>query len=194
MSAQSLLNTPNLEFSEFQATTITGNGSNLYLENNGITLDIGGNSGNLNLTYNSSGAYSFISSSGNLALSGTGYINLYAEDINLVATNIVTAPTPNIPSNTTQVATTGYVYSILRTGAAAVGASASTTIDFLQPFPPGSVPNLFIQNSQGNTWENIIFTTSNVTNTSFTINQYNITSPGNYEVVAISYLAILPVG
>jgi len=194
MSAQSLLNTPNLEFPEFQASTIIGNGSNLYLENNGTIVDIGGSGGNLNLNFNSPGAYSLISSLGNLQLSGTGYLNLYAGDIDLAATNIVTAPTPNIPSNTTQVATTGYVFSIFRTGLASVGASASTTIDFLQPFPPGSVPNVFIQNSQGNVWESIIFTIDGVNNTSFTINQYNIASPGTYEVVGITYLAILSSG
>jgi len=86
------------------------------------------------------------------------------------------------------------IYSNLRTGTAIVNNSAYTQINFPQPFPAGSIPIVFIQNSQGQTWENIIFTTSNANNTSFTVNQYNITNPGTYEVVEITYLAILPTG
>jgi hypothetical protein len=183
MSAQSLLNTPN---TTIQAGTILGNGTNLLLDNGATVVDIGGTVGNINLSYNNNAsvAVANFSSSGNLSLNTAGNLILNG--------NIVTAPNPPVPSNNNQVATTAYINSLINSGFSVAQVAPSTTINFTPAFPAGTVPLVFVQNSEGETWLDIIFTVSNINNVSFVVNQFNITNPGTYEEVAIEYFAILP--
>jgi len=79
---------------------------------------------------------------------------------------------------------------IVRADTFATNAAQNTTIVFSTPFPAGILPFVQVQNTQAATWQTIIFTTSNVTNTSFTVTQYNITTPGSYQIVSCDYIAV----
>jgi len=79
----------------------------------------------------------------------------------------------------------------IQSGIITTSASASTNIVFGTPFPSGSLPLIFIQNTQGTTWPQIIFSVQNLSNTGFTIIQTNLESLGTNEAVLVSWLAVL---
>ena len=69
-------------------------------------------------------------------------------------------------------------------------ATQNTNITFKIPFSAGQIPIVSVQNTQAATWENIVFTVSQVTNTGFTVTQYDTTGAGNLEIVSCSYIAV----
>jgi hypothetical protein len=79
---------------------------------------------------------------------------------------------------------------IVRSNTFATNPTQNTNILFSPPFPAGITPFVQVQNTQGTTWQTIIFTTSNTTNTGFTITQYNITNPGSYQTISCDYIAV----
>lgn len=78
-------------------------------------------------------------------------------------------------------------YPFIQTEIITTNAVQATNVTFKTPFPTGSLPIVFIQNTEGTVWPNIIFSTQNLSNTGFTIIQ---TGSNAFEEVLISYLAI----
>lgn len=78
-------------------------------------------------------------------------------------------------------------YPFIQTGIIITDAAQATNVIFKTPFPSGSLPLVFIQNTEGTIWPNIMFSTQNLSNTGFTIIQTGSSAP---EEVLISYLAI----
>jgi hypothetical protein len=78
-------------------------------------------------------------------------------------------------------------YATIQTGILTTPASASTTIVFGTPFPLGILPLIFIQNTDGSTNADVVFTTQNLTNTQFTLVQSGTGAP---SAVLVSWMAV----
>ena len=81
-------------------------------------------------------------------------------------------------------------YPIIRTGIITTNASQVTNVTFYIPFPSGSLPLIFLQNTEGAVWQSIIFTTQGLSNTGFSIVQNNLINAGVYEEVGLAWVAI----
>lgn len=82
------------------------------------------------------------------------------------------------------------VYPLIKTGLLTTVANQSTNVTFITPFPVGSLPLIFIQNTEGAVQPTIFFTVQNLTNTGFTIIQTFVSPIVGYQNVAVSYLAV----
>lgn len=85
----------------------------------------------------------------------------------------------NLPTNAT-----------IQTGLVTLNVALTTNVIYGTPFPSGSLPLVFIQNSEGNVWPSFNFSVQNLSNTGFTIVQTNLASAGVYEAVGVSWIAI----
>jgi hypothetical protein len=79
------------------------------------------------------------------------------------------------------------VFPLIKTSVFECQANTSNNITFVTPFPLGALPLVFIQNTDGGQWPNVIFSTQNLSNTGFTLVQSGTGSPA---AVLLSYLAV----
>lgn len=80
-------------------------------------------------------------------------------------------------------------YPFTQIGSFNTTATAQGTVTFNVPFPQGAIPIVILTNASGNVWSEILISTQQANNTTFTWTQTPPAGGGN-EVFSVNFIAI----